>query len=296
MTTLRAIRRTALTAAALVLAGQASANLGPAADAESACAVQQPPHFEKREPSFQVRLVPEGVSLPPELPEQVDGAARRLYQLWAYFVGEENVQQPLLLVNLVGGEDDFRGRYAAANPGLPLAPGFYSIANYQATVQFDPAHSDQATRAVYHELSHLLTIYHLGPISPWISEGLARYLENLQSTELPGAIYPNAAYLNLLREQPVPDLRGVLRLDQQQWAAGDTRLQAATAWSLIHFLMEDPHGRYALQDTMRQARHQRCQGGEYSEILGRAYPGGLEILERDWRTWVREGAPRIHTG
>jgi hypothetical protein len=275
-----------------LLFGAAQAWAGPShgSDDHLVCAHAVAPDLKDTGGAFRLRLITDGLAEAEPLEEQLGEASRRMYELWKFFVGEENLQQPIIVVQLLSAEGQFDAQFAELYPQAEPASGYYSMRDNRAYVRFDPDYHQQAASVMFHEVSHVITTRHLGPTSPWISEGLASYFENMQFQGSRGMVASNQGHLNELRQQALPSLNEMMAMDWVSWAGPEQDLHDARAWSFIYFLMENPHGRYALQDTIHWVGQNRCQDGPVAEVLGRAYPGGLEKLELDWHLWLFNGA------
>jgi hypothetical protein len=62
----------------------------------------------------------------------------------------------------------------------------------------------------------------------------------------------------------------------------------------MHFLLEGAPGMYALREVIQQAEINFCKPFSAVDVLNNAYPGGLQRLEQDWRTWLSNGGYQIH--
>jgi|AntAceMinimDraft_11_1070367.scaffolds.fasta_scaffold23946_2 hypothetical protein len=70
------------------------------------------------------------------------------------------------------------------------------------------------------------------------------------------------------------------------WHGDQRDRNYAIAWSLIHFLLQQSSGMYALRDVIQQAEKNFCKPFSAAEALNQAYPEGIERLEKDWRQWL----------
>jgi hypothetical protein len=247
-----------------------------------------------RQRDFTLEIALEGVTLPPRFRGQLNAGSKRMYDSWHYLLGPENLRQSAIDLVLVGDPrrfEQYRGAGVAGN--LPIS-GFYRIADNRAVVKYRADQPDSALRTSLHEISHLITASHLGPTPRWLTEGLAEYFENLVAREQNAAIHPNRAHLELLRTSRGPTLRQLLHPAQPGWDDARRGGNYAAAWSLVYFLMDSPTGREALRETIRAQHRQFCRRPVATQALADAYPGGLNGLERDWRRWLLEGAPRSH--
>ena len=126
------------------------------------------------------------------------------------------------------------------------------------------------------------------PTPPWLNEGLAEYFEAMEVKHQGGIIYPNKAHIQLLQRSHLPRHHDFLSQNSTQWHGDQRALNYAVAWSLMNFLMQGAPGMYAMQDVVQQAHSNFCKAFPAKEALHNAYPGGLQRLETDWRTWMTQ--------
>ena len=235
---------------------------------------------------FTYEIIPDGVDVPLDFQGQLAAGSKRMYDTWHFFLGEQKLRQSRIQVRLIGGPDRFDAFYANVSPGSKKVSGFYSMGKNEAVVKFDPAQPARNVGTTFHEISHLITAAHLGPTSPWLTEGLAEYFETMQVKGQGGVIYPNMGHIKLLQSTPLPRLRDYFAIDRPEWHGEYRDRNYAIAWSLIHFLMEGSPGMYALQETIKAAQVNFCKPFSAVVALGKAYPGGTPQLEADWRQWL----------
>ena len=137
-----------------------------------------------------------------------------------------------------------------------------------------------------HALAHEITAQQLISTPPWLDEGLAEYFQYMEIQGQRSLVRANSEYISLLRSTGSPSLEHLLRLDVSGWEAGGEPAYQAQAWSLVYFMLQNKHGRYALQDAVRWAEGKPDDADGMIMALGRAYPGGVLKLERDWHEWL----------
>jgi hypothetical protein len=243
---------------------------------------------------FTYNIVADGVTVPIDFPGQLAAGSKRIYDIWHYFLGEEKLRQSRVEVLLIGSPERFNAYHAKVSPTSKPVNGFYSMGINQAVVSFDAARMDRTLGTTFHEVSHLITASHLGPTPPWLTEGLAEYFETMQVTGQTGDIHPNQDHIKLLKQTRLPGLREYLSIDRPDWHQEHRDRNYAIAWSLMHFLLEGAPGMYALREVIQQAEINFCKPFSAVDVLNNAYPGGLQRLEQDWRTWLSNGGYQIH--
>jgi hypothetical protein len=245
---------------------------------------------------FTYEIIPDGVSLPIDFQGQLAAGSKRMYDTWHFFLEEKNLRQSRIQLLLMGDPNRFDAYYASGStqPGSGKVAGFYRINENKAVVKYDARRPIQNLRTTFHEVSHLITASHLGPTSPWLTEGLAEYFETMQVAGQGGAIHPNHAHIKLLRTSPLPSIQNYLAIDSSDWYADNRDRNYAMAWSLVNFLMSGSPGMYALKETIRQSHGNFCKPFSAAAALGKAYPGGFRQLETDWRQWLARGDFTVH--
>tara|TARA_R110002072_G_scaffold187924_4_gene344723 strand:+ start:3175 stop:4299 length:1125 start_codon:yes stop_codon:yes gene_type:complete len=247
--------------------------------------------MQKRD--FTYQIIPDGISVPINFPGQLAAGSKRMYDTWHFFLGEERLRQSNIEVLLIGGPGRFDAYHAKTSPNSKPVNGFYSMGKNQAVVSFDPDNIARTLGTTFHEISHLITASHLGPTPPWLTEGLAEYFETMQVKDQAGTIYPNQAHIKLLKQTPLPSLRDYLAIDRPEWHRAQRDRNYAIAWSLMNFLLQGAPGMYALQEVIQQAEANFCQPFSAVAVLDQAYPGGIQRLEQDWRSWLENNQFRV---
>jgi hypothetical protein len=242
---------------------------------------------------FTYEISADGITLPITFQGQISAGSKRIYDTWHFFLGDTDLRQSQIKLRVIGGPDRYDAFQRKAWPNSKPTNGFYINSKNQAYVKYDPNRPEQSLHTSFHEISHLITASHLGPTPPWLTEGLAEYFENMEVTGQGGTIHPNKAHLTLLKKSPLPRLHDFLEIDRSQWNGAQRDLNYATAWSLMHFLMQGAPGMYAMQDVVQQAHASFCKPFSVSTALHNAYPGGLKRLESDWKKWLHNNRASV---
>lgn len=246
--------------------------------------------LSSRKQDFTYDIHDDGAKLSLNFQGQLAAGAKRIYDTWHFFLGEEYLRQTHIKVRVIGGPARFDALWRQGNPNSKPVGGFYSAAKNEAFVKHNPKRSEQTIKTTFHEVSHLITAGHLGPTPPWLNEGLAEYFETMEVSGQGGTLTPNRLHLERLKRSRIPRLKDFLELNGSAWYGDQRSLNYALAWSLMHFLMEGAPGIYAVREVMQQARQNFCKPFSASLALHNAYPGGLSKLEADWRKWLARNA------
>lgn len=235
---------------------------------------------------FFVSVRTENAVIPSRFEGQISAAAKRAYDQWRDWLGDEAMVRSHINVRFIGDEAQFRETYGKSKSDEWMPVGFYRIQSNEALILYTPSYQPLALSTAFHEVSHLITAWHLGPTPPWLNEGLAEHFETMQVSQQSARFADNAYHIDLLRSEGPVALRDIVQLSGKQWMASDTERRYASAWSLVAFMLDSPAGQRTLQSVIREAYAQRCTPGyELLETLG-SYPGGITAFERDWRRWL----------
>ncbi len=241
-----------------------------------------------RERDFTYEILSGGEKLPAQFEMHVRAGAKRIYDTWHFFLGEQRLRQAHIRLQLIGDAERYAAVQAQAWPDSMPTVGFYSPLQNTAYVGFDAQRPGEALRTAFHETSHLVTANLLGPTPPWLNEGLAEYFETMRVRGQAARFHLNRAHLQLLRRNGVPALDALLSKDRESWHTRRRARNYAAAWSLVHFLMQDNAGRYALKELIEQIHANFCRPFSAQLALYSAYPGGRARLESEWRSWLQE--------
>jgi hypothetical protein len=142
-------------------------------------------------------------------------------------------------------------------------------------------------RTVYHEYVHYLTRRNLGPLPPWLNEGLASYWSTVEVRgEEVFVGRPDYEYLSLLKRKALLPLETLLTAnhDSPHHPSDEAMTRFyAQSWALTHFLHSSERRRSELAEYVSRL------GGGRSEALqaARAAFGDLEALGEELRSYIR---------
>ena len=145
---------------------------------------------------------------------------------------------------------------------------------------------DLRFRTVYHEYFHYVTRRNIGPLPPWLDEGLADYWATLDIRDeeiLVGR--PDYDYLNLLKRKKQLPLETLFAAgdDSPHYRREETMtLFYAQSWALTHFLQSKVRRRRELT-----AYVSRLGGGADALQAARETFGNLDELGEELREYVR---------
>ncbi len=229
-----------------------------------------------------------GLVPPSGFQQQLEIDLDGVFHFLADDLGLRDVEPVHVALRIVNGQQHFV--QAAAGTGLDLSStsGFYRFSDNQAVVRWL---GDAGTRAVArHEIAHLALGNWLGQVPLWLNEGLAEVVERMQFQQSFATAAAPARDLDGLRRLQraggLPALPVFLAGDREDWNRWGNDLAYPYAWSLVHFLLQEPSRQRGVSDLLNALAQHRCLGFDHVDALDRGYAGGLAALERDWQRWL----------
>ena len=122
--------------------------------------------------------VEDGV-LPERYRAQIDAGTRRIYAQWRAWLGAAASAGPPVNLRFVGNGERFSALWGKGAGANWTPTGFYRLRSNEAVVLYTPAYREHALANAFHEISHLVTAWHLGSSPPWLNEGIAEYFETM---------------------------------------------------------------------------------------------------------------------
>ncbi len=211
---------------------------------------------------------------------------RAIYQS---VLGPEVASEGLIPVFAAADSKGFRGLLPARwrDEGAKRWAGLFIEApsGYAILLRLD-LRGDLRFRTVYHEYFHYLTRQNVGPLPPWLNEGLADYWATIDIRDeeiLVGR--PDYDYLGLLKRKMPLSLEALFQAadDSPHYRREETMtLFYAESWALTHFLQSSEGRRRQL------ALYVSRLGGRADALqAARATFGDLDQLTEDLRTYLR---------
>ena len=175
--------------------------------------------------------------------------------------------------------------------------GFYS-ARYNEAVINGERDKDEVIATIYHEANHAILTEKAPEVPLWINEGLAEYFERIVPKNDSVTIgHQDRRQFNLaqsLTAGNLPELSSYLSSWEGPWKQNpqaEDEDKRSIAWSLVHYLMSTEKG----QETVIEILREKKQNPTLSsiDIINKNYPGGLEELEVNWRSYLKQN-PTLH--
>jgi hypothetical protein len=236
----------------------------------------------------------EGLTPPLGFQGQLEIDLDGVFHFLADDLGLRDVEPVHLRLRIIDGSARFAR--LAQGTGLSTNSGFYRHRDNLAVVRWM---GDETTRAVArHEIAHLALGNWLGRTPLWLNEGLAEVAERMrfqQNFAIADAPAPQIAALRRLDGAGrLPALRTFLNSQRADWERWGNGLAYPYAWSLVHFLLQEPARQRTVTGLLNALAAHRCLSFDHVGYLERDYVGGLDALHRDWRRWLVGEATALH--
>jgi len=283
----------AVTGAALALLATGAALLLGMADAPAAgerTALSCEPGMPDAAGAGRLRIHAIGTPLPHGLRADLVVGADTALALWRDWLGEQTLPAAPATLLFLDDAQDFAELYNGPDVDGWTATGFYRIRSHEAVILYSAPYRASARATAFHELSHLMTAWYLGPTPAWLNEGLAEHFETFAPGNRQAFVNYTGHLAVLAREGPLP-LETLLGLSRRQFTVEEAARRYASAWSLVAFMLDDAQARPVLDTLLREFYAGRCADSDARALQQRAlnrYPGGPAALEAAWRAWLTD--------
>jgi len=233
----------------------------------------------------------QGLVPPSAFQQQLEIDIDGVFHFLADDLGLRDVHPVHVRLSIIDGRDRFARAAAGTGLAAQTLSGFYRFSDNQAVVRWQ---GEARTRGVArHEIAHLALGNWLGNVPLWLNEGLAELVERMQFQQSFATTQPTprqgAQLQRMFRNGHLPALRTFLAASRRDWGHWGNELSYAYAWSVVHFLVEEPTRQRVLSELLNSLAEHRCSHLDDVAWLERRYPGGIERLEAEWHRWLLAG-------
>lgn len=202
----------------------------------------------------------QGLVPPSAFQQQLEIDVDGVFHFLADDLGLRGVQPVHVRLSIIDGHSRFAATAAGTGLAAEMLSGFYRFSDNQAVVRWQ---GEERTRSVArHEIAHLALGNWLGNVPLWLNEGLAELVERMefrQSFATTRATPRQAAQLQrMVRNGHLPALRTFLAASRRDWDQWGNELAYAYAWSVVHFLVEEPTRQQVLSELLNSLGEHRC--------------------------------------
>ncbi|HET7842818.1 MAG TPA: hypothetical protein VFL14_01610, partial [Xanthomonadales bacterium] len=173
-------------------------------------------------------------------------------------------------------------------PNVAQLGGFYDAGQRRIVVRRQPRDVD--TRHVLrHEAAHAILHEAIGPLPPWLDEGLAEWFGHYDvDARGPGGAPERLAILQpIALDERVALLDRVLDGKRADFDGADAPAFYAASWALVTWLMREPESRSVLRALVAAQRGSvACRAIDARPLIDAAWPGGLDGLLVDVARWI----------
>lgn len=211
-------------------------------------------------------------------------------------------------IRIFGKKDDYLN-YARTNlsvsgaeprggPGINTSSlaGYYSADGHEVVTwrQHDPSY---LANNILHECSHAILSAQFRYLPSWLSEGCAVYhsypREVQDANDICSLQYRWLALDDWLKQGQLPALKHFLNLSAKEFRKLEPGQAYTVSWSLFQFLMSTTENRKALTKFVDAIQDIEQEPADCAQALDGAYAGSLKGFERDWKSWIRNGAAKL---
>lgn len=252
--------------------------------------------YPSKQQYFSVEITQINTTLPLFLGDKIDTGVKKIFKVLSDAIEINRLSKVKLNLKLFGDKNEFDDYAAEKAPGMANAIGFYRASENEAAI-WNQSNEQTTLGTIRHESTHVImaSLYGLTPI--WLNEGMAEYFTKLSVSGLSANIPKNQFWLSKLRSvndrQPIQISEELNKLPQK-WQSQDVELNYAKAWGLVFFLMSDQQGKAILARYMSRLSKDRCEEVNALSYFEQSYPGGLDQLNTQWRTWLNQKQIRPH--
>ena len=244
----------------------------------------------KQSDFFELRVSYPSGPVPKNIRETIEVGGKAIYQVYTHYLSKHNMSKSAIDVLVFGNKTAYQAYRKKIAPSLQSdSVGFYSWRDNKAAVLYDSSIAE-AERTALHESTHVINAKNFGRMPKWFNEGMADVFSMTTVTGQYISIPPAFHRLRFLNSAaPRILLIDLLRSTTAQWVSEQRAGYYAYAWSLAFFLMQ-PRNQPLMKVFQQTMARDKCDVIDSADYFETNYPGGLQKLDRDWRSWQRSAS------
>jgi len=249
--------------------------------------------YQSRKHFITVNIQPINSALPLDLTNNIHLSNSKMFLILSDALKIEQLHQLEISLKLFGEVEEYQVYLHQKAPNLKNAVGFY-LANENEAGVLMQNNPEQNLAIIRHESSHVMmaNLYGLSPL--WLNEGFAEYFRNLKISGLETSIYPDYSHMKILKLSNNLSLKRHFELTVQEWQSQNVLQHYAEAWSIVYFLLSQPQNKRILSQYLSKLSVDRCLIPDAAEFFEQTYPGGLEVMDKDWKSWLAQNEIHPH--
>jgi hypothetical protein len=145
---------------------------------------------------------------------------------------------------------------------------------------------------VFHEVNHLILMYHLRWCPAWVNEGLSVYFEGLDVMGENKRVFlqkNRSEWCKYWLKKGFPiELDQYVSMNYDEWRnfkGRDFNAAYTIGYSLVYFMMSRSSTEKVLKELLWEFK-KHGQKANSVQTINSYYPGGFEKFERNWRKWI----------
>lgn len=228
--------------------------------------------------------------LPAYTKDRVRFGVTQTYKTLANVIDVAQLQKVTLNMTFYGDYDRFQDyRKQVAPRTSNNIGGFYSPRDNSITVLMH-GDANNVINVAIHEATHAIVAGLYAGMPVWMNEGMAEFFEAMEYNTHQKKIFSlSRHHLQVLKNNNLPSLTEHFSQPPNIWYHPDnSNLNYAIDWSLIYFLMSSEEGRSFLRYLLNYFALNHCKPFDSIEYINANYPGGVTLLDRQWRNWLAE--------
>ncbi len=255
------------------------------ADHKSSAASQIAVQADQRNDYYALNLKTHG--LHPTFSDQLRSRVHKSFEVYQALLGKDELRKIAVNMQIFADKAQYeRHKDASASSLKADVPGYYSSRTNESVLLFRG--EQQTLITAVHEAAHSITTGIIGSTSPWLTEGISEYLENIEVILQYAQIAPSPTWTASARASytPVP-LAKLFAADADTFYGANDRDYYGTSWAFIYFLMDAPERRQWLAKILRYEKANRC-GVELDAGVLRQLTGLSPVqLQRTFDIWLK---------
>jgi len=228
-------------------------------------------------------------TLPKALRKQLADRAEWVYDAYRGLLPKESlnrVDMHLVVHNQRSDYEAVRDRYVGR--GASNAPGFFIVSDNRVEM-LRQGNRVETLKIMVHEVAHVINNQLFGPLPRWLNEGLATYIDALDTDRQRPTTA--AERLRLIKKQvgvPLLEQVGVQRLlvtGNTSWGREKGAIYYPLSQLLTTYLLQ-PENHGFVGPFFRYLSISKCNEVDIPGYMESHYPGGITGLEADFRQWL----------
>ncbi len=237
---------------------------------------------------FSLSLTTEGFEPPALFRGNLNTEILSVFKFFTRYLSPGNLSPVHINLTLIKGERRFAQFRDKHTSGISTNSGFYTSKNNLAAVRWTG--KQRTLQVAKHEISHLIIGNLFGNPPTWFNEGLAEFIEHLETRQNASIARVDESILqNIQRKVSRHDLPGfnwLMSTSYPEWEEYDKNLMYQYSWLIIHYLITDLAGKKFIGDYLDHLAKNRCRSFNSSDLFARHFTQGRKGMEREWKHWL----------